>query len=40
MHKSKLVGTSLSHYTKLSIIQAPSFEEERREMKTIPYSNE
>jgi len=36
MHKSKLVGTYLGYYTKLSITQAPSFKEHGRE---IAYSN-
>jgi len=39
MHESKLVGTPLDHYTKFSITHAPSFEEDRTEMKTIPYTN-
>lgn len=39
MHQSKSVSTSLGHHTKLSIMQAPTTEEERSKMDTIPYTS-
>jgi len=37
VHESRPVGPPLSHHTKLLLIQALSYEEDRREMKTISY---
>lgn len=39
MHKSKFVGTPLNQHMKLSVTQAPTFDEGEKEMKFIPCDN-
>lgn len=39
MHQSKLDSTPLGHHTKLSITQAPSTDEEKSKIGSIPYAS-